>query len=52
MSYTEEDKWLSLLEKNNHLKRLFIEFDLELDFSKRPPITTKRERNENCKRNR
>lgn len=33
--YTEEDRLTYLLTKSENFKRLFVEFDLELDFTKK-----------------
>lgn len=40
--YTEEDKLNLLLDTSENFRRLFDEFDLELDFSKQPPVKYKR----------
>ena len=39
--YTEEDKLNHLLLTSDNFRRLFNEFDLELDFTKQPPVKYK-----------
>lgn len=39
--YTEEDKLNYLVEKSHNFRRLMVEFDLVLDFTKKPPVNYK-----------
>jgi len=42
--YTEEDKLTHLLQTSANFRKLFDVFNLELDFTKQPPIMVKSER--------
>jgi len=39
--YTEEDRLTHLMETSANFRRLFEVFDLELDFTKQPPVKYK-----------
>lgn len=36
--YTEEDKLNYLIEKDANFRKLLVVFDLELDFTRKPPV--------------
>ena len=38
MAYTEEDKLMELLAKSHNFRKLFVVFELELDFTQNPPV--------------